>query len=121
MVLRLAEQYLIRAEARIELGRLSGDANSAAADIDSIRYRAGLEPFTLTAREDLLAEVEKQRRLELFTEWGHRFFDLKRWSKLDAVLGNVKQGWNSMDSLWPIPQSEILINSHLTQNKGYGN
>jgi hypothetical protein len=118
MQLCLAEQYLIRAEARAQQNKLTG-ANSAAADLDKIRNRAGLANTTATTQAQLLAAIEQERRAELFSEWGHRFFDLKRWNRLDAVLGSLKPGWNTTDALLPIPQSEILANGHLTQNKGY--
>jgi hypothetical protein len=118
MQLRLAEQYLIRAEARAKQNKLTGD-NSAVADIDSIRHRAGLPGTWATTKDQVLLAIEQERRAELFSEWGHRFFDLKRWNRLDAVLGSLKPGWNTTDALLPIPQSEILANGHLTQNKGY--
>jgi hypothetical protein len=118
MVLRLAEQYLIRAEARAQQGKLTG-LNSAEYDINTIRVRAGLGNTTASAKEQLLAAIELERRVELFTEWGHRFFDLKRSGRLNAVLDPVKLNWDSTDALLPIPQAEILVNPKLTQNTGY--
>ncbi|RYD93194.1 MAG: RagB/SusD family nutrient uptake outer membrane protein, partial [Sphingobacteriales bacterium] len=118
MVMRLAEQYLIRAEARAKQNKLTGD-NSAATDINSIRQRAGLAATTATTLPQVLAAIEQERRVELFTEWGHRFFDLKRWNRLDAVLIGVKPNWNTDDASYPIPLSEILANKNLTQNAGY--
>ncbi len=117
MVMRLAEQFLIRAEARIQQDKLE----EGAADIDSIRVRAGLLP--LTERSDkaaLLLEVEQQRRLELFTEWGHRWLDLKRTHRADAVLGiRPEKDWQSTDTLYPIPLNAISRNVNLVQNAGY--
>ncbi|RYZ20346.1 MAG: RagB/SusD family nutrient uptake outer membrane protein, partial [Sphingobacteriales bacterium] len=52
MVLRLAEQYLIRAEARAQQGKLIGEG-SAKTDINSIRNRAGLSNTTATTKEQL--------------------------------------------------------------------
>ena len=119
MVLRLAEQFLIRAEARAEQNKLFGP-NSAESDINIIRNRAGKLNTIATSKEQLLLAIEKERRLELFAEWGHRFFDLKRWGLLDKALAPpVKVNWNSTDALLPIPQSERLINLKLTQNSGY--
>jgi hypothetical protein len=120
IVLRLAEQYLIRAEARAEQGNL-GDA---ATDLNVIRARAGLPVTTATSQADLLTAIAHERQVELFTEWGHRWFDLRRTGQIDAVMGIVtpqKGGgaWNTNKQLVPIPSSEILINSHLTQNPGY--
>ena len=116
MVLRLAELYLIRAEARTRNNNMDG----ARADLDIIRVRAGL-PNTIAADQSgLLEAVEKERRAELFTEWGHRWFDLKRTGKADAVLQPLKApNWQSTDVLYPIPQSEMLANPSLLQNPGY--
>lgn len=120
VVLRLAEQYLIRAEARVNLGKLTG-SNSAESDINKIRFRAGLSNTSASTVEQLLIEIEKQRRFELFTEWGHRFFDLKRTGRLDQVFAPpVKVNWNPTDALLPLPQSEVLLNQNLEpQNTGY--
>ncbi len=119
MVLRLAEQFLIRAEARAHQNKLTG-TNSAESDINIIRNRAGLGNTTATSQTDLLIAIEKERNLELFTEWGHRFFDLKRTGRLNDVLPMSKPNWNPTDALLPIPQSELLINQNLQpQNNGY--
>jgi hypothetical protein len=119
MVLRLAETYLIRAEARAQQDKIRGPG-SAAADVDIIRSRAGLPATTANAKQDMLDAIEKERRLELFTEWGHRWLDLKRSGKANAVLSLLKgSNWQPTDILYPIPQSEILTNPSLTQNPGY--
>lgn len=116
VVLRLAEQYLIRAEARAKVGDLTG----AIADINLIRNTAGLPNTTAISANDILTEIQKQRRFELFTEYGHRFFDLKRSGTINTVLSAVKPGWNSTDVLWPVPQSELNANPNLLpQNAGY--
>jgi hypothetical protein len=120
MVLRLAEVYLIRAEARAQQNNVSG----AQADLNAIRGRAGLGNTTAANSADLLTAVLHERQVELFTEWGHRWFDLIRTGQVSAVMSVVtpaKQGgaWNSNMELLPIPQSEILINPNLTQNPGY--
>lgn len=119
MVMRLAEQYLIRAEARAMQDNLTG-LNSAQSDINAIRDRAGLPNTTASSKDQLLAAIAHERRAELFTEWGHRFFDLKRTGKLNEVLPAIKPNWNDTDALLPIPQSEMLINQNLKpQNPGY--
>ncbi len=114
MVLRLAEQYLIRAEARAMQDNLPG----AIADLDIIRGRAGLELFEDTypdiGKEDLLKMILEQRNKELFAEWGHRWLDLKRSRKAGEILGI-----HITDLLYPIPESERLNNPNLTQNNGY--
>lgn len=113
--LRLAEQYLIRAEARAYLGDIPG----AQADINAIRNRAGLGNTTASTIEALLEAILQERRVELFTENGHRWFDLKRMGKAQEVLEPIKPGWRDTDILLPIPESEILLNPNLTQNDGY--
>ncbi|HEY0273822.1 MAG TPA: RagB/SusD family nutrient uptake outer membrane protein, partial [Chitinophaga sp.] len=117
MVMRLAEQYFIRAEARIQQDDLDGGR----ADLDAIRERAGLEDLPTTLNKDaLLLAVEKERQLELFTEWGHRWFDLKRTGRANAVLGPIKgSNWQATDTLYPIPSDAIRTNPNLTQNEGY--
>jgi hypothetical protein len=68
----------------------------------------------------LLLAVEQERRVELFVEWGHRWFDLKRTKRSDAVLGPLKgANWQSTDTLYPIPSDAIRTNQALTQNPGY--
>lgn len=117
MVIRLAELHLIRAEARarINLNELALD------DINLIRKRAGLTvPLTGLTSIQVVAEVEKQRRLELFCEWGHRWLDLKRTGRAAAVLSTLKGAtWKDTDVLYPIPDVEISRNTNLTQNLGY--
>lgn len=119
MVMRLAEQYLIRAEARAMMGKLIG-IESSASDLDSIRHRAGLNPTTAQTQDALLIAIMLERRHELFTEWGHRWFDLKRTKNADDVLSGVKPKWSSNDMLYPIPQTERNKNRNLSpQNPGY--
>lgn len=115
MVLRLAEQYLIRAEARARQGNVSG----AVEDLNVIRDRAGLAPLNAgISIEECLAAIMQERRVELFGEWGHRFFDLKRTGQLDAVMA-YKDTWRSTASVFPIPQNELIYNPNLVQNPGY--
>ena len=115
MVLRLAEQYLIRAEARADLGDLTG----ALEDVDTIRYRAGLPLLNDTSpnltQDSLLDVIFDERMKELFAEWGHRWFDLKRSGKAEEVFGN----WEATDLLYPIPEEERKRNPNLSQNPGY--
>lgn len=116
IILRLAEQYLIRAEAKL----MSGDLEGSKDDLNVIRRTAGLSNTPALTAEELLTDIIKQRRFELFTEFGQRFFDLKRTGRLDAELGTKKPGWNVNDRLWPIPEKELLANPNLNpQNPGY--
>jgi hypothetical protein len=116
-VLRLAEQYLIRAEARANQNNIAG----AVDDINVIRTRAGLPAVSQgVSKDQCLLAIEQERRIELFTEWGHRWFDLKRTNRADAVLSTLKSpNWQSADRLYPIPQSELETDVHLNQNPGY--
>jgi hypothetical protein len=116
VILRLAEQFLIRAEARARMGDIAG----AQADLNRIRNRAGLANTSATSENELLAAILQERRVELFTEHGHRFFDLKRTENLDVFLVPIKLGWNSTDGLFPLPEKELLTNPNLQpQNPGY--
>lgn len=118
VLLRLAEQYLIRAEARAMQNKAE-----AAADLNIIRNRAGLEPTSATGQQALLAAIAKERRVELFSEGGHRFFDLKRTGSIDAVMAEVAPTkgttWKSYMALWPIPKEDVLQNPNITPNPGY--
>jgi hypothetical protein len=119
--LRLAELYLIRAEARARLNDIPG----ALADLDAIRDRAGLSPLAESGQNytmsQMIAAIMRERRAELFAEGGHRWLDLKRLDSADAVLNQLPgKVWQEADILYPIPQSEIEANRNLApQNKGY--
>lgn len=116
IILRLAEQYLIRAEARAQQGDLIG----AKEDLNKIRQNAGLGNTPAVSQQEILEAVIRERRFELFTESAHRFFDLKRTGQLDSQLTGVKNGWNSTDNLLPVPESELTLNPNLLpQNPGY--
>ena len=116
IIFRLDEQYLIRAEARVHLGKLAEAKN----DINKIRQRATLTNTSSSTPEELLQAVLQERRVELFTEFGHRWFDLKRTGKAGTVLSVIKPAWKDRDNLLPLPASELLANSHLLpQNQGY--
>lgn len=113
-VLRLSEQYLIRAEARAQLGELAG----AIADVNVIRARAGLSPTPAITQEEILNAIFRERRIEFFCEWGHRWLDLKRTGQADTTL-YTKKGWDRHDLLYPIPVTELLADPNLRQNPGY--
>jgi starch-binding outer membrane protein, SusD/RagB family len=116
IVLRIEEQYLIRAEARAHQEMFE----EARQDIDVLRSRAGLSNSTAATLDDLLDAILHERQVELFVEYGHRFFDLKRMGKLDEILGAVKPNWDSHDAMLPIPEKELLANPNLLpQNQGY--
>ena len=115
-VLRLAEQYLIRAEARARNNKVT----DAIADLNLIRERAGLADLSGSLDQTgVLAAVNQERRIELFAEWGHRWLDLKRTGQADVVLSPVKPQWLPTAKLYPLPLSELQTDPNLTQNQGY--
>jgi len=122
VLFRLAEQYLIRAEARAKQNNLTG-ANSAKTDLDAVRARAGLPGATATTQTDMLNAIAHERQVELFTEEGHRFFDLRRTNTLDPVMTAVAPSknatWANFMQWWPIPATDIFANPGLTQTPGY--
>jgi len=124
MVLRLAEQYLIRAEAAAN--GAGGGMSAAIDDLNTIRARAGLPALSSTLTQpEVLAAVAQERRIELFAEWGHRWLDLKRTGQIDAVMTiatPLKGGgttWESFQQWYPIPLSDISRDPNLKQNPQY--
>lgn len=121
MVLRLADMYLIRAEARAN--GADGGHSRAIDDLNAIRFRTSLQnlPGTLDASE-VKEAVMHEREIEMFAEWGNRWMDLKRTGKASSVLSAmpVKQPWEGdYQLLYPIPVAEIEANRSLSQNNGY--
>jgi hypothetical protein len=116
ILFRLAELYLIAAEAQAQLGNLPG----ALGYLNLIRNRASLPPLMSMGQQMLLTAIYKERRIEFFTEQGHRFFDLKRTGRANAVLSPIKPNWEGTDILLPMPESELVLNPNLLpQNEGY--
>jgi starch-binding outer membrane protein, SusD/RagB family len=118
-VLRLAEQYLIRAEARANGAGTS--LSGAIADLSSIRTRAGLSIYNGPNNKDsVLKAIEQENKIEFFAELGHRWLDLKRTNQANTVLGSLKgANWQTTDQIFPIPVTEINKNPKLSQNEGY--
>jgi starch-binding outer membrane protein, SusD/RagB family len=121
MVMRLAEQYLIRAEARTQQNKIV----DAQADLNVIRKRAGLPNITASDKASLLAAILHERQVEFFSEWGHRWLDLKRTNTLDALMTIITpikangQPWKSYQKLYPISFNEIQKMPNVSQNEGY--
>ncbi|WP_212005663.1 RagB/SusD family nutrient uptake outer membrane protein [Chitinophaga sp. HK235] len=119
IVFRISEQYLIRSEARAQQNNITG----ALSDLNIIRNRAGLPLFNTNDINQLKNAILKERRVELFTEWGHRWMDLKRSNTIDNVMSaeEISKGgnWATYKALYPIPNSEIIKDKNLTQNPGY--
>ncbi|MBT2563117.1 RagB/SusD family nutrient uptake outer membrane protein [Pedobacter sp. ISL-68] len=119
-VFRLAEQYLILAEAYAE----RGDLVNAATNLNKIRTRAGLPNTTASTQSEILAAIQHERQVEFFTEFGHRWFDLKRTKTVNAVMTVVtpKKGgvsWDPNQALYPIPLAQIQAAPQLQPNPGY--
>ncbi|MFM2207787.1 MAG: hypothetical protein RL213_1762, partial [Bacteroidota bacterium] len=114
---RLADVYLMRAEARFEMGM-----TNALEDINAVRSRSNAPPLSLLTRDDILAE----RMRELYWE-GTRRTDLIRHLKyttgtyLWPFKGGPQAGTGVDDhlKLYPIPGSDLAANPNLTQNPGY--
>lgn len=119
VVFRLAEMYLIRAEARAQQSNLSA-TSGAVADLNVLRARAKAALAAVASQADILLAVERERQYELAFE-GHRWYDLVRTGRAQAVMSAFSPNWNSRYEVWPIPQSETLRNPALqdAQNPGY--
>ena len=114
--LRLAEQYLIRADARL---KGSSDTEGAVSDINFIRERASLSPIGKGGKEELLLALEEERRFELAFD-GHRFSDIIRTGRAGAVFAVHDPVFSNPD-YWvlPFPNSVIQADPDLEQNPGY--
>jgi len=115
MLFRLGELYLIRAEALA----MQNKVVEAQGDLDAIRFRAGLSKTLANDKASLLSATMQECRVELFLEGCHRFFDLKRWGKVNEVLSHIKTQWQPYDQFFPIPQEDIDKAPNLKQNPGY--
>lgn len=111
-VIRIAEMYLTRAEARAK--KASPDVEGALADLNAVRGRADVPPLTQTDNAGLVRAIEEERGIELAFE-GHRWFDLTRTSRAGELLGVTDTNY----WLFPLPSSDILSDPDVTQNPGY--
>ncbi|MCD0489894.1 RagB/SusD family nutrient uptake outer membrane protein [Pedobacter sp. MC2016-14] len=111
-LLRLADIYLVRAEAFARTEKLA----EARTDLNKVRLRANLGEVTSNVKEVVLSAILHERQVEMFCEWGNRWFDLKRTNTIDAVLSAAKPTWKSSAALFPIPIAEIQANPALQPN-----
>lgn len=121
-IMRLAEVYLNRAEAR---AMQPGKEADAVADIDVIKKRAFATPTPTTETGAALLElIRNERRRELPFE-GHRMFDLTRWkqsfTKYRSGTVTIAVDYPNQKTIMPIPLSEINANKNIEPNPGYGN
>lgn len=122
MMLRIGELYLIRAEARAQLDKIIESKE----DVDAIRKRAGLGNAVANDKAALLNLILHERQVELFTEMGHRWLDLKRTGKVDDVMtvhtplkSNGVVQWQSYQQLYPISFNDIQRGVNISQNPQY--
>jgi hypothetical protein len=122
-ILRLAEMYLIRAEAYAHLNQ----GANAIADLNTLRAQRGLTPLAGIADKDVLDYVLTESRKEFMFE-GHRYFDLMRNGKdvvrnfchnLLEITAPCTISAGSSIAICPIPQAELNTNP-IEQNTGYG-
>lgn len=120
-ILRIAEIYLNRAEARAK----TGDIQGALEDLNAVRNRAGLEDASTTGEEAMLEAIWEERKKEFAFE-GHRFYDLVRTGQALSELTNVERANGPAVSLtepgrqvFPIPSYDIDANPNLEQNEAY--
>lgn len=141
-VFRLAEQYLIRAEAYCRMGNYS-NASKDLTTLAAARYGTQNSSGSVTAsnvqmsvnESNWFQTINDERVRELFME-GFRLQDLKRWCADGLIKGNAFSRTPQEQSLpmgssltikandyrmvWPIPKHEIdLPGSHIQQNEGY--
>ncbi|MFT3824358.1 MAG: RagB/SusD family nutrient uptake outer membrane protein [Chitinophagaceae bacterium] len=136
--MRYAEILLIHAEAEAKLNNIGASQQS----INAVRTRAGLPNTLASTAAQLMEAVEHERKVELAFE-GQRYWDLRRWRKAHTVLNGVKftghkitpsgggytyevvncdnmqRQFTSALYYLPIPSTELLNNTTLTQIKGW--
>ena len=109
-VMRLAEVYLNRAEARVN----TGDGSGAADDLNVVRNRSGVSDITGSAD---LGDCESERTIELYLE-GDYYHNMKRLEKTNFakdISGN-RYNWDDVRIVFPIPKSQLDVNPNLLQN-----
>ncbi|MBE7640579.1 RagB/SusD family nutrient uptake outer membrane protein [Salegentibacter sp. BLCTC] len=148
-IIRYAEILLGYLEAKLEAGdAISQSLLDETINKVRGRVSVNMPPITVTNKNSLRKILRNERRVELAFE-GIRYWDLLRWKTAEKVLNNdfygapfpntdnirskINQDIDSqhrwyvttrnfrpnIDYLWPIPQSEISINTNLEQNPGY--
>ncbi|MFC3417512.1 RagB/SusD family nutrient uptake outer membrane protein [Algoriphagus hitonicola] len=115
-IIRAAELYLIRAEARYR----TGDEAGARADLSALRANRGLEAVAGGVSGDQLFNlILTERRVEFALE-GHRWYDLKRNGLNITKHGSFEDvPYEDYRLLAPIPQAQLLLNEELENNPGY--
>jgi len=121
---RIAEMYLIRAEAYAKQG--AGSLALGTADLNTLRAAriAGYVDVTFATPADLLTAVLEERFKELCFE-GFRFYDLRRNNlPVQRNASDASPSWQTLPAgsfrfVFPIPQTEMTVNPNMVQNDGY--
>lgn len=115
-IFRIAELYLIRAEARAH----EEDIEGALEDLNAVRARAGTAALSAATADEVLLLIEAERRIEFAFE-AHRWFDLARTHRAKAVLEALDPNTkvDEHEYLFPIPITQVQLDKSLKQNDGY--
>ena len=122
-VIRIAEMYLNRAEAKAKIGT---DLQGAIDDLNAVRTRAKANPVFPVGRQAILQAIWDEEQLEFAYE-GHSLFDYVRTGQSLTKLVDLPR-LNSPTSvslpslprvLFPIPLFEINANTNIEQNEAY--
>ena len=114
-IIRLADVYLMRAEANAEISSNPSAANN---DINILRNRVEMNDINYSSlnMNSFRKQLLKERAVELYME-GHRFFDLTRFGVYDeyckSIYGNIQGARQPEDYFWPIPLIEVSTNSEI--------
>ncbi len=129
-LIRLGDVILMLAEAYNE----KGETDKAVTEVNKIRARVGMPGLNSGAawlavgsKEEMAERIMRERAFELAGE-GQRYWDLRRWGKLEEsvknatdIYGNLMytRSYQERHELWPIPLVELDRNKNLTQNTGW--
>ncbi|MFN0276554.1 MAG: RagB/SusD family nutrient uptake outer membrane protein [Chitinophagales bacterium] len=103
-IVRIAEMYLIRAEAK-------GFTGGGVDDLNMLATTRGSFAYTPANEDEFISDLMNERRAELNFE-GHRYFDLAHFGKTEEILGA------GVLPVFPIPLREVNA-AGLQQNPGY--
>ncbi|MBB2952561.1 MULTISPECIES: RagB/SusD family nutrient uptake outer membrane protein [Sphingobacterium] len=119
-VLRFSEILLIKAEALANLENGTNVNSEALALVNQVRHRSDPSTnVTATNKNELIAAVLKERRLELAFE-GQGIYEFLRTGRNIPAHGIFnEQVWGSNKVVFPFPYSETQQNPNLVQNPGY--
>jgi len=147
--IRLADLYLLYAEALNEVQGPTADvydyvnrirARAGLQTVQSSWSTYSRNPSKYTTKEGMRAIIQRERAIELCFE-GHRYWDLLRWKTAAQELSGNITGWvvsgrtaelyyreisflsrhfvAPRDYLWPIKESDLLVNPNLVQNPNW--